>query len=78
MGVGAGAVSLLFAHPSMPLTLPVLTGGGNVTIDPVGVYIGSWPARTGAFDIETGGQGQEAMTLEGMRSPPEPVAYPWY
>ena len=78
MGVGAGAVSWLLAHPSMPLTLPVLLGGGNVTIVPVGVYIGSWLAGPAAFDIEAGGQGQEAMTLEGMRPPPEPVAYPWY
>lgn len=78
MGVGAGAVSWLLAHPSMPLTVPVSLGRGNVTIVPVGVYIGSWLTGTGAFEIETGGKGQEAMTLEGKRSPPEPVACPWY
>lgn len=78
MGVGAGAVSWLSAHPSRLLDLPVLVGGGNVTIVPVGVYIGSWLTGTGAFEMETGGNGQEAMTLEGMRPPPEPVAYPRY
>ena len=62
----------------MPLAVPVSLGGGIVTIVPVGVYIGSWLTGTGAFEIEAGGKGQEAMTLEGMRSPPEPVAYPWY
>lgn len=44
MGVGAGAVSWLSAHPSKPLVFPVLVGGGSVTIVPVGVYIGSWLA----------------------------------
>lgn len=78
MGVGAGAVSWLSAHPLRLLPLPVLLGGGNVTIVPVGVYVGSPLTGTGAFEIETGGHGQEAMRLEGMRSPPEPVAYPWY
>ena len=78
MGVGASAVSWLSAHPLRPLALPVLLGGGNVTIVPVEVYIGSWLAGTGAFEIEAGGKGQEAMMLDGMRSPPEPVAYPWY
>ena len=71
-------MSWLFAHPSRPLTLPVWLGGGNVTTVPVGVYIGSWLTGTGAFEIETGGHGQEAMTLEGIRLPPEPVACPWY
>jgi hypothetical protein len=75
MGVGAGAVSWLSTHPSMLPALPVSLGGGNVTIVPVGVYIGSWLAGTGAFEIEAGGKGAE---LEGMRSPPEPVANPWY
>lgn len=78
MGVGAGAVSWLSAHPLKPLAWPVLLGGGNVTIVPVGVYIGSRLTGSGAFEIEAGGKGQDAMTLEGMRSPPEPVAYPWY
>lgn len=78
MGVGAGAVSWLSAHPLRPLALPVLVGGGNVITVPVGVYIGSRLAGTAAFEIVGGGKGQEAMTLEGMRAPPEPVAYPWY
>jgi len=62
----------------MFLTLPVWLGGGSVTIVPVGVYIGSWATGTGAFEIETGGHGQEAITLGGIMPPPEPVACPWY
>ena len=71
-------MSLSSAHPSTLLSLPVLLGGGNVTIVPVGVYIGSLLTGTPAFEIDAGGHGQEAMVFEGMRSPPEPVAYPTY
>jgi len=56
----------------------VLLGGGSVTIVPVGVYMGSWATGEGAFEIETGGNGHEAMTLEGIRPPPLPVACPEY
>lgn len=78
MGVGADAVSWLFAHPSRLLDLPVSVGGGSVTIVPVGVYIGSWLAGYAALEIEGGGKGYKATVFEGIRSPPEPVAYPRY
>ena len=72
MGVGAGAVSPVLYHPSTPGGFEAVNvGGGRVVIVPVGVYCGMIDGAP-APEMETGGQGNEAVTLGGTVPAPSP------
>jgi hypothetical protein len=73
IGVGAGVLSALSAHPFMLLTpVAVMLGGGNVDTLPVGVYIGNWATFTLICDILAGGHGSATVAVGLMEPAPAP------
>lgn len=81
ISVGAGEVSWALNHPlsvGVGVILAVNVGGGNVATVPVGVYDGK-DAGAPAFAIDTGGQGNAALSeAEMLPAPAPPVCHGWY